>query len=138
MLDTGVINTGVPVTLLFASLNGLIFVVLSILVVRGRTVEKVSIGAGGRERLEVAIRVHGNFAEYVPLALLLLALLELSGSGETLLYTLGVVLTVGRLSHAYGLSKTLKPNAFRVAGTLATWIVIGVSCFLGLYEVLAA
>lgn len=129
------LDTSLPVTLLFASLNGLIFLVLSVLVVRGRTTEKVSIGAGGREKLEVAIRVHGNFAEYVPLALLLMALLELSGAGETLLYILGAVLTVGRLSHAYGLSRSLRPNAFRAGGAMATWIVIGVACFVGLYQV---
>ncbi len=129
------LDTSLPITLLFASLNGLIFLVLSILVVRGRTVERVSIGAGGREKLEVAIRVHGNFAEYVPLALLLLALLELSGADDVLLYVLGAVLTVGRLSHAYGLSRSLKPNAFRAGGTMATWTVIAVSCFVGLYLV---
>lgn len=123
-----------PVSLLFASLNGLIFLVLSYLVVRGRFTEKVSIGAGGKERLEVAIRVHGNFAEYVPFAILLLAVLELNGVSETILYILGGVLTLGRLVHAYGLSKTLAPNAFRAGGTSATWLVIGAGSLIGLYE----
>src|SRR5690606_35232509 len=63
-----------PITLAFASLNALIFIFLSILVVRGRFKERVSVGAGGKTSLELKIRAHGNFAEYVPLALFLLAL----------------------------------------------------------------
>lgn len=128
------IGPALPISLLFASLNGLIFLVLSYLVVRGRFTEKVSIGAGGKERLEVAIRVHGNFAEYVPFAILLIAILEVNGISETILYTLGGVLTAGRLVHAYGLSKTLAPNMFRAGGTMATWLVIGAGCLIGLYE----
>ena len=129
------IDFSLPISLLFASINGLIFVILSVLVVRSRYSEKVSIGSGGKERLEVAIRVHGNFAEYVPFALLLLALLEAGGISDPVLYSLGVILTAGRLSHAYGLSRTLAPNAFRAAGVLATWIVIAAGSLIGLYQV---
>jgi uncharacterized membrane protein YecN with MAPEG domain len=129
------LDFSLSISLLFASINGLIFLVLSALVVRGRFSEQVSIGAGGKERLEVAIRVHGNFAEYVPFALLLLALLEASGTSDTVLYSLGAILTIARLSHAYGLSRTLAPNAFRAGGTMATWVVIGASCLIGLYQV---
>lgn len=131
------IDFSLPISLLFASVNGLIFIVLSALVVRGRYSEKVSIGSGDKERLEVAIRVHGNFAEYVPFALLLLALLEAAGVANSVLYSLGVILTAGRLAHAYGLSRTLAPNAFRAGGVMATWIVIAASCLIGLYQVAA-
>lgn len=125
-----------PITLAFTSINTLIFLVLSALVVRGRVQEEVSVGSGGKPALELKIRVHGNFAEYVPLALLLLALLEAAGKSDALLCTLGTVLTLARLSHAIGLSRGQKPNAFRFLGTLGTWVMLAVSAVLGLHATL--
>lgn len=136
MADTLAVNL-LPITLLFAALNSLLFLFLSIRVVRLRFKEQVSIGSGGHPRLEVATRVHGNFAEYVPLALILMALLEANSASQTVLYILGAVLTVGRVSHAYGLTKTLETNPFRAGGMMATWGVIGFSALYGLYRVLA-
>jgi uncharacterized membrane protein YecN with MAPEG domain len=133
-MEMTVSGLAMPITLAFASINALIFLVLSILVVRGRVEEEVAIGSGGKPRLELKIRVHGNFAEYVPLALLLMALLEAAGYSATVLCLLGTVLTLGRLSH--GLSRGAKPNAFRFMGTLATWIIIAASAVMGLHATL--
>jgi uncharacterized membrane protein YecN with MAPEG domain len=135
-MEMTVSGLAMPITLAFASINALIFLVLSILVVRGRVEEEVAIGSGGKPRLELKIRVHGNFAEYVPLALLLMALLEAAGYSATVLCLLGTVLTLGRLSHAIGLSRGAKPNAFRFMGTLATWIIIAASAVMGLHATL--
>lgn len=127
-----------PITLAFASLNALIFIFLSILVVRGRFKERVSVGAGGKTSLELKIRAHGNFAEYVPLALFLLALLEVNDQPQALLCILGTALTVGRISHAIGLRTPVAPNPFRFVGTLLTWVVITVAAVMGLYLTLVA
>ena len=126
-----------PITLAFASLNALIFIFLSILVVRGRITEKVSVGAGGKPSLELRIRAHGNFAEYVPLALFLLALLEANDQPQAFLCILGTALTVGRISHAIGLTRGLAPNPLRFVGTLLTWVTIAVAAVMGLYIPLA-
>ncbi len=64
----------------YAALLALLFMVLSVRVMRERGRARVAIGTGGNIALERRIRVHGNFAEYVPLALLLLAFMELRGS----------------------------------------------------------
>lgn len=127
-----------PITLAFASLNALIFIFLSILVVRGRFKERVSVGAGGKTSLELKIRAHGNFAEYVPLALFLLALLEANDQPQALLCLLGTALTVGRISHAIGLRTVVAPNPFRFVGTLLTWVMITVAAVMGLYLTLIA
>ena len=126
-----------PITLTFTALNALIFIFLSILVVRGRITEKVSVGAGGKANLELKIRAHGNFAEYVPLALFLIALLDVNDQPQTLLCLLGTALTVGRISHAIGLTRGLAPNPFRFVGTLLTWVTIAVAAVMGLYITLA-
>ena len=63
-----------PVTSLYAATLGLLLVVLSDLVSRGRRRSQVSLGHGGDPMLERTMRAHGNFVEYVPLGLILLGL----------------------------------------------------------------
>ena len=71
------------------------------------------------------MRVHANFAEYVPFALLLLAMAEARGAWAPLLHTAGVGLVAGRVAHAWGVSRTPEDFRFRVAGMVATLTVIG-------------
>ena len=54
----------------YAALLALLFIALSIRTIRARRAHKVAIGTGGHAAVERAMRVHANFAEYVPLALL--------------------------------------------------------------------
>lgn len=65
-----------------------------------------------------AIRAHGNFAEYVPLTLLLMALCELAGVGALWLHLGGGLLLVGRILHAIGIQIPRAPNKPRLFGTL--------------------
>lgn len=74
----------VHITLIYAGLLGLLFLGLSFWVVKRRAQFGVMIGQGEAPELLAAIRAHGNFAEYVPLTLLLMALCELSGAGAFL------------------------------------------------------
>ncbi|MCG8587817.1 MAG: MAPEG family protein, partial [Proteobacteria bacterium] len=68
---------------------------------RGRT--KVSIGDGGDTQLLLEMRRHGNFAEFVPMALILMAIVELNGGNAGLLYGCGGLLVVARVLHPIGL-----------------------------------
>ncbi len=65
------------ITLIYAGLLGLLFLLLSFWVVKRRAQFRVMIGEGEAPEMLAAIRAHGNFAEYVPLTLLLMALCEL-------------------------------------------------------------
>lgn len=111
----------------YAALLALLFVALSIRTIRARRAHKVAIGTGGHAALERAIRVHANFAEYVPLALLLLTLAELRGVPALVLHALALALLVGRCAHAWGVSRTPEDFRFRVTGMLCTFTVIGLS-----------
>ena len=64
-------------TPLYAALLALLFVVLSGRVIKQRLKHQVGLGDGGQPALVRAIRVHGNFIENVPLALLLLLMYEM-------------------------------------------------------------
>ena len=113
-----------PATALYAAILALVFIALSARVILRRRAARVSIGAGGDAGLERRARVHANFAEYVPLALVLLLLAELSGSPAPLLHVAGIALVLGRVAHAVGLSRVPEDFRLRVAGMVATLTVI--------------
>ena len=122
------------ITLLFASLHVLLYVALSLRVVLHRRTHRVGVGSGGDAVLTRKVRVHGNFAEYVPLALLMLALLEMSGIRATLLWTFGIALLLGRVLHAIGLGGSAGYSFGRFAGTLLTFSTLIVMAAFGLWR----
>lgn len=77
-------------------------------------------GDGGDLRLKRAIRAFGNFVEYVPTCLVMLALAETAGASETMLWTVGLVFVAGRITHALGMLFSASP-ALRVIGMFATY-----------------
>ena len=121
------------VTAFYASLLAILFILLSMRVIAQRREAHVEIGHGESPQLLRRMRVHANFAEYVPMALLLIGLAESLKAPSVLLHLLGLVLLAGRLIHAYGLSQTPHILRLRVLGMMATFTVIGVAaalCFL--------
>lgn len=108
----------------YASLLGLLYIGLAINIILLRKKFKVGINDGGNKDLAKAIRVHGNFAEYVPIALILLASYELNGASAMVLHVLGAALVVGRVLHVIGLTKTIGLSVQRQVGMLSTFFVI--------------
>lgn len=127
----------VAVTALYAAVLALVLIALSarIAVLRGRT--RIGIGYEGSDVLGRAVRVHGNFIEYAPIALILMALIELNGGPAPLLHGLGLALVAGRLLHAWGLSGSIGVSFGRAAGTVATWTAIGVGALFSIYQFIA-
>ena len=122
------------ITLLVASLHALLYVALSLRVVLLRKGRGVGIGTGGDAELARAVRVHGNFAEYVPLTLLLMALCELAGVGALWLHRGGGLLLLGRILHAIGIQIPKAPNKPRLFGTLFFWLSLGLFSVLALVQ----
>jgi uncharacterized protein len=113
-----------PVSALYAGLLAVIFVVLSVRVIAVRRDAKVSLGDGGNAGLLRRIRAHANFAEYVPMALLLMGLAETLLAPKLWLHAIGLTLLVGRLVHVYGVSADLKTFGPRVTGMVLTFTAI--------------
>jgi uncharacterized membrane protein YecN with MAPEG domain len=126
------------VTPLYAGLLVFWFLVLSIRVIRRRGQDKVSLGDGGNPGMLRVIRAQANFAEYVPLALLLMAILELSRFSIYLLHGLGITLLAARLLHGYALSFTQKFMFGRVAGAGLTFLVLAVAAVCCVYQAILA
>lgn len=98
---------------LYIAIFSLVFTLLSFRVIRLRQTARVAIGDGGDKALRRAIRVHGNFAEYVPLALILIFAAESLGMSAVWVHGLCLALLIGRLLHAYGVSQVKEPLLFR-------------------------
>lgn len=116
--------TAISITALYASFLAIIFIVLSFRVIKLRRKLLVGIGDGGEKSLAKAIRVHGNFSEYAPFALVMMVLLELSGGNAWLLHACGIALVASRILHAVGITKSVGKSNQRVAGMLLTFGVI--------------
>ncbi len=126
------------ITLIYAGLLGLLFLLLSFWVVKRRAQFRVMIGEGEAPEMLAAIRAHGNFAEHVPLTLLLMALCELAEVGALWLHLGGVLLLVGRILHAIGIQIPRAPNMPRLFGTLFFWLSLGIFSVLALVQGLSA
>jgi uncharacterized membrane protein YecN with MAPEG domain len=111
----------------YASLLALLFVLLSVRTLRLRHSLRIAIGDAGNERMLRAMRVHSNFAEYVPFCLLLVYLVEVRGAHALLVHGLGLCLLVGRAVHAWGVSHARENFRFRVAGMAMTFTTLLVS-----------
>lgn len=115
------------VTSIIASLLTVIFIRLSFAVISLRRKNKVGLGSGGHDDLERAIRAQGNFAEYVPFGIILIACLELNGAPWWLVALPGIALIIGRLIHAAGINMPPPNFSKRVMGmkfTFSTLIVL--------------
>jgi len=111
------------VTTLYAGLLGLLAVGLAFLagMMRGRL--NISVGDGGNPALLLAMRRHANFAEWVPLALILIALLEMNGVSARAIHALGAALVIARLLHAFGLRSGTVQSIGRGLGAMATALI---------------
>jgi len=115
------------VTTLYAGLLGLISMGVAFPVGRRRGKLNVSIGDGGNRDLLLAMRRHANFTEWVPLALILIALLELDGARTWGIHALGAALVVARLAHAFGIRADSMQGLGRFIGAMITALVTVIS-----------
>lgn len=122
-----------PATSLYAALLALLFVTLSLRVVQARRHYRVALGTPHR-LVERAVRAHGNCAEYVPLGLVLLGLLEGMGLPVWVVHALGTAFLAGRVVHAAGIGREPEVLRWRVFGMGLTFAVltIAAAALLGL------
>jgi uncharacterized membrane protein YecN with MAPEG domain len=118
------------ITALYASLLAVLFLFLSVRVIGWRRQQRVEIGHGKDAQLLRRMRVHANFAEYVPFALLLMALAENLGPPYILVHLVGLTLLAGRMMHAYGLSQTPHVLKYRVWGMTLTFAAMGIAAMI--------
>ena len=112
------------ITSAYAAILGLVAIFLSFHVIRLRAKSGVSLLDGGNTALKERIRRHGNFIEYVPLALILMGFAEAGGATSTWLHVTGGVLVVSRLIHPFGIKHDNGAAPARIIGAAGTQIAM--------------
>ena len=125
------------ITALYAGLLGILYIALGGFVVAQRRRARIGLGTGSDPALERSVRVHGNFAEYAPLFLVLLLVAELAGAAGALLHLLGAAFLLARIGHAFGLGRSSGTSTGRFFGTLVTWVAIIVVAVVNIWLALA-
>ncbi len=110
----------IPITLITTGILGIIFFIHSLRIIKGRGLTKSVLGDGGHDLMTRRIRIHGNFAEYIPLLLFVLFLLEINTTNVAVLIVFAGALVLGRLLHFYGLYSSGSPMWARVWGMQLT------------------
>jgi uncharacterized membrane protein YecN with MAPEG domain len=109
---------------LYAALCALILIGLSLYVILGRATMRVGIGDGGNPQMLLRMRMHANFVEYVPFALVLIYFVQLAGYSVWVVHILGISLVASRLAHVEGLRKSRNTSPGRFWGIVGTLLVI--------------
>lgn len=115
------------ITALYAGLLGLLSIGVAYPAGSMRGKLGISIGDGGNKELLLAMRRHANFTEWVPLALILIGLLELNGVNRIAIHALGAGLVVVRLAHAVGLQADSMKGMGRFVGASGTALIVVVA-----------
>ena len=110
-----------PVTLLYGGICALLVTLLGTQVSLIRLRTKTFTSTDLPRELVRPVRAHGNAAEWVPLGILLLAMLELSGLTSMWLHLLGGALVAARVLHAFGI---LAKNSLSVVGATLNYLVL--------------
>ncbi|MBN8480390.1 MAG: MAPEG family protein [Xanthomonadales bacterium] len=122
------------ITGLYAALAALLIIFLAVRVMLRRKTAGVGIGDGGDHELAKRVRAHANAVEYVPIGLILLLILELDQTTPVLVHAFGITLVVGRVLHAFGLSKTSKISTGRALGIVLSALAITAMAVLLLWR----
>lgn len=130
--------TPLPMVAFYAAINAFIMLVLGMLVVRARVKTRTEIGDGGNPAMVGPLRAHANNTEYVPMAIVLMMIAYALGAGVYVIHAIGGTLTLGRLLHAFGLSRNVGTSMPRFLGMVLTWLSYIIAIAVILWLALAA
>jgi len=123
-----------PITLVSASLLGLLLVYLSVMVTNVRRRPSHGMDESDGDDLNNAVRAHGNLIEYAPLMLILIGVLETAQANFYLVAGLAGTFVLARYAHGLSFGKIDGFNPFRFYGTLLTFVTILIASLAGIVE----
>ena len=122
----------VHTTLVYAGLLGLLLVVLSFNVMQN-WVRMTGAGQSSDRAMRRAEKVLSSFTEYVPIGLVMLALLETNSAPTLILHILGIMLVAARIMHAYGSNEMPGSDLLRFLGAQLTFLMLAISSLACLF-----
>lgn len=125
------------ITALYVGILTIFALVLSAKAGSFRGKSGISVLHGDPVNMELAqrVRVHQNFLEYVPMALILMGVIEINGGNSTFLHVFGVVLVISRIAHAMGLKHDNMGHPSRVVGAAGTALMSAAAALYALWMV---
>jgi hypothetical protein len=108
------------ITTLYAGLLGLMSIAIAYKAGSMRGKSGISLGHGDNKELLLAMRRHANFAEFVPMALIIIALLEMNGVPKLAVHAMGASLVLFRACHAIGIGADNLAGKGRYVGAAGT------------------
>ena len=112
------------ITILYAGLLGIMAIGVGATAGIYRAKAGISVGDGGDPELALRMRRHANFVENVPLALILVALLEMQAVSATVIHALGAALLVGRVLHFIGFGENVSNPARGLGAGLSSLVIL--------------
>lgn len=126
------------ITGIYAALAAILVLVLALRVSAIRHGKRVGVGDGGDHDIVRRVRAHANAIENLPLALVLLLVLELNQTQALWLHVFGCVLILGRVLHAIAMSVNSGASTGRFLGSLLTWLAMFAMAVLLLWQWMVA
>lgn len=114
----------VEVTAIYASILGLAFMAMGLWVVKTRVRRKVAAGDKGDPEMANAMRAHANFAEHVPILVILMGLAEVNGLAPLWLHAAGLALLIARGMHFAGMRRLPHWSTGRGGGATLTFVLL--------------
>ena len=124
----------ISITALYGAILGLVLIALAINVTVHRVKLRVPLGDGGNAEMRRMIRLHGNAAEYIPLAIALMLIYELNSGSHLGLHIIGAALIAGRVIQTWGMWATDMTNIGRQIGQSLTWLSVAALAVLNLWK----
>lgn len=112
------------ITALYASIFAIMMIVLANMVSAMRTDSNISILHGDNMLLALRMRRHGNFIENIPMALIMMMLIESQGASVFWLHLMGIILVVARVLHVIGIDAERTISPLRLMGGIATQLCL--------------
>ena len=103
-----------------------------------RGVRRVGHKAMSSMEVATAMRRHGNFTENVPMALILMGIVEANGGNVIFLHVIGVVLVLARIAHPIGLHHDSVAHPLRAVGAGGTFLAMIVLAGMALWQAIGA
>ena len=110
------------ITALYACILTVLLIWLAIQVIKLRRKNKVAYADGGVEALQIARSAQSNASEYIPITLILMALLEYNGEQPVWIHLTGIIFVIGRIIHARGILQERFKG--RVKGMQLTFLIM--------------
>lgn len=116
----------------------LLYIFLSVNVINYRRKNKINLGDQSDYQILRKIRMHANFAEYAPIGIIIIFLLEFNSANPVLTQTTAVLLVIGRFLHPYSISENNKFGLLRPISMALTFTSLlvgsGTLLFLTFYS----